>query len=448
MSRVIRKRALDRRAFLRGSGVAMALPFLDAMVPALTHERSLAPPARRVVYVFAPNGMVMDAWSPKGHGRSLKLSGTLSPLKPHAKDVNVLSGLALDGGRSHGDGPGDHARCVASFLTSAHPRKTGGADLRAGVSIDQVIAKSVGQETAFRSLELGMEGGRRAGSCDSGYSCAYSNNISWKSPGSPVPKAVNPRRVFERLFGDPSRVENESEKQRRQRTTRSILDAVLEDAKSLTRRLGKDDADKVDSYLTSIRAIERRLNRDIGVPVVELPDGLRDDASGTYPERLDLMYDLITLALRSDLTRTVTFMLGNAGSNRSYRFLDVPDGHHRLSHHGRNKSKLAKLRRINRFHVEHLSRFLQSLSGVTEGRRSILHNSLVLFGSGLADSDRHAHHDLPILTAGQLGGSLKTGRHLSYPRETPLANLHVDVLRRLGIKQKVFADSTGGLKGL
>ena len=451
MSRFDRAKHLDRRTFLKGSGIALALPWLDAMVPAFasTGENIYTAQSIRTVYVFVPNGMVMDSWHRSGKGTAQKLTATLEPLKSLSKEINVYSGLALDGGRAHGDGPGDHARCVASFLTSAHPKKTGGADIHVGVSIDQTIARAIGQATTFPSLELGMEAGRRSGACDSGYSCAYSNNISWRSPNTPVPKEVNPRQVFERLFGDPKQAMSDIEKGRRRAKQQSVLDVVMEDTRSLTRRLGHDDREKVDGYLTAVRDIERRMQRMTDSnPVVDLPEGLKNGTPGGYPDRLDLMYDIIALAMRADLSRTVTFMLGNAGSGRSHRFLKIPESHHRLSHHGGKEEKLVKLRKINRFHVEHFARFLKGLNDSADAGQPLLQNSLVMFGSGLSDSNRHRHEDLPILTAGRMGGKLRTGRHLVYPRDTPLANLHVETLSRLGIKQSSFADSTGGLKNL
>lgn len=443
MANVIRNRRLTRRTFLRGVGASLALPLLDAMVPAIAQVAPGGPGAGplRSVFVFAPNGMSMDAWTPAAVGRGAALSRTLAPLAPVKERVRVLSGLALDGGRAHGDGPGDHARAAASYLTTAHPVKTGGADIRAGVSIDQAIAGQIGGATRFPSLELGHEAGRRAGACDSGYSCAYSNNISWKSPTTPVAKEVLPREVFARLFGDPDELAGGGEK-RRLRDRRSVLDVVLGDVRQLQGRLGSGDRVKLDEYLTSVRELEKRLEHEENSgPEIEVPGQILEGGGG-FRERAALMYDLIALAFEADLTRTVTLMLGNAGSNRSYRFLDVPEGHHELSHHGGNKEKVEKIARIDRFHVEVFAGFLQRLQRTPEGDGSLLDRSMIVYGSGLADGNRHAHEDLPILVA---GGGFNTGGHWKAQTPTPLANLYLTMLHKQGIEAESFGDSSGTL---
>ncbi|MEY4675248.1 MAG: hypothetical protein RL148_3032, partial [Planctomycetota bacterium] len=320
-----RNRALDRRTVLRGLGASLALPWLDAMVPAL-RTRS-APVPLRCVFVFAPNGKKMDDWKPAATGRSFELPYLLEPLAPLRSRVTVFSGLAIDGGRGHGDGPGDHARAAASFLTCAHPFKTGGADLRVGTSIDQLIAATVGPATEFASLQLGMEKGSQAGACDSGYSCAYSNNVSWRDESTPLAKETSPRAVFARLFGDPDAVQGAADAARERRRRSSVLDAVQADAKSLAGRLGPADRRKLDQYLGAVRELEQRLNRtEAAREQVEVPKGLRE--ARAFPEQLDLMYELLAMAIATDRTRVASFMLGNAGSNRSYPFLDVPQGHH------------------------------------------------------------------------------------------------------------------------
>lgn len=436
---VLRRLALDRRTLLRGGAAALALPWLDAMAPALS------PPPKspvRSLFVFSPNGMNMPEWRPRGDGPDAKFEGTLSPLQPLHARVSVFRGLAIDAGFPHGDGPGDHARAASTYLTCAHPRKTGGADIHVGVSIDQQIAAAVGGACTFASLELGMERGAAAGICDSGYSCAYSNNVSWRTPSVPVAKETEPRAVFTRLFGDPQQASDAAALAVEQRTRRSLLDLVAGDAKALRGSLGSADRQKLEQFLTSVRELEQRLERaDKAEPQVAVPGGLLE--RGGYAEKLALMYELVALAFATDRTRVVTLMLGNGGSNRSYKFLDVPDGHHDLSHHGKKEEKLAALAKINRFQVEQLAVFLQRLAGQRDGDGDLLRQSLVVFGSGLGDGDRHNHDDLPVLLAGEGGGAARGRGHVVLPgKTTPMANLHLAVARAMGCKDERFADSS------
>jgi hypothetical protein len=437
-----RNRALDRRTFLRGAGAAIALPWLEAMQPALGRP---APAPRRALFVFAPNGKKMDEWTPAAAGPLGELPFLLEPLAPLRTRCTVFSGLAIDGGRAHGDGPGDHARAAASFLTCAHPKKTGGADLQAGVSVDQVLAARIGGASAFPSLELGMERGAAAGVCDSGYSCAYSNNISWRAPSTPVVKEHEPRAVFARLFGDPDQALGAAAAQAQRARTRSVLDAARADANALRSALGGADRAKLDDYLTAVRELERRLQRADAEapPAAAAPAAIL--AARSLPERLAAMYELLALAFAADRTRVATFMLGNAGSNRSYPFLGVPDGHHEVSHHGRKPEKLAAIRAINRFHVEQLAAFLQRLAAQRDGDGDLLGNALVLYGSGISDGDRHNHDDLPVLLCGEGGGRHRAGAHVRLPKDTPMANLHLAVLHALGVDEPRFADSTAPL---
>jgi hypothetical protein len=435
-----RQRALDRRTFLRGTGACLALPWLEAMAPALRKPRERPV---RAVFVFAPNGMKMDDWKPRGEGTDFELPYLLEPLLPVRGSVTVISGLAIDGGRPHGDGAGDHARAAGSFLTCAHPVKTGGADIKAGVSADQVIAAAVGSATRFASLELGMERGSQAGLCDSGYSCAYSNNVSWRTENTPVAKETDPRAVFARLFGDPDAALDAAGRAQQRRRERSLLDAVRADAQSLAKELGADDRQKLDQYLTSVRELEQRLQKaEPSADTVPAPAGLRDD--GGVAVQLDLMYELLALAMQADLTRVATFMLGNAGSNRSYPFLDVPEGHHDLSHHGGKAEKLAGLRKVNRFHLERFAHFAERLQATVDGDGSLLDHCLLLLGSGISDGDRHNHDDLPVVLVGR-GGGTGGGRHLRLGRETPMANLHLAVMARMGVQRASFADSSDRL---
>lgn len=430
-------KALSRRTFLRGAGAAVALPWLDAMVPALSRPD----PVRRALFLFSPNGKSMQDWKPKDTGRDYALPFLLEPLKQHRQRMLVLTGLDLDNGWPHGDGPGDHARAAASFLTTAHPFKTGGANIKNGISIDQRIAQEVGDATRFLSLELGTQRGKRSGACDSGYACAYSHNISWSSPTTPVAKEVNPREVFRRLFGDAA---DKARAAREAARRRSVLDSVHTDAKALSRRLGRADRARIAEYLDSVRTLERRLDRsDQDQQQVEPPATL-EEASG-YAGRLELMYELIVLALETDTTRVVSFMLGNAGSNVSYRFLDIPEGHHSLSHHRNDKAKVDKVRKINRWHMERFAAFVDRLAGIEDGDGDLLDASMVLYGSGLADGNAHGHNDLPIILLGRGGGSIDSGRHIRSPRRTPLGNLYVSMMQGMGLRDSSFGDSTGAL---
>ncbi|MGE3172622.1 MAG: DUF1552 domain-containing protein [Planctomycetota bacterium] len=445
MSGPFQNRALDRRTLLRGLGAAMALPWLDAMVPARPRPgRRYAPPPR-ALFVFSPNGMKMDDWVPTGDGALGTLPYLLQPLQPVRKMLTVYSGLAIDGARAHGDGAGDHARGTAAFLTCAHPRKTGGADLRVGVSVDQVLAQHQGGVTRFPSLEVGMERGRAAGICDSGYSCAYSNNISWRNEQTPVAKETEPRAVFARLFGDPSQVLDAREREQQQRRARSVLDAVLEDARRLGRELGAGDRQKLDDYLTAVRELEQRLEKQSRrTEPQNVPTELLDKGD-SFAERLDAMYELLALAFVADETRVATFMLGNGGSNLSYPFLDVPRGHHDLSHHGGDPDKLRSIRIINRFHVERLAAFAARLAATPSGDGDLLQHTHIVFGSGIGDGDHHNHDDLPVLRLGGPAAGHRGGWHEALPRQTPMANLYLGVLQAMGVRQPRFADSTAAL---
>ncbi|MEZ6037676.1 MAG: DUF1552 domain-containing protein [Planctomycetota bacterium] len=438
----LRRAALDRRTFLRGGAACVALPWLDAMLPALT---PLPARPKRAVFVFSPNGMHMQRWRPVGDGRAAKPGPTMAALEPLWSRVTVFRGLAIDGGRAHGDGPGDHARSAASFLTCAHPRKTGGEDIHVGVSVDQAIAAQLGDATAFASLELGMEGGRAGGVCDSGYSCAYSNNVSWRAPNVPVTKEHDPRAVFARLFGDPELARDRASLEKQRAFDRSVLDLVLADAKALQGRLGGADRQKVEQYLESVRELEKRLQQPLpgADEVPEVPGTLF--GAGDFRAQLDLMYELLTLALTTGKTRVASFMLGNGGSNLSYRFLGVPEGHHDLSHHGKVEKKLDSIAEINRFHVERFAKFLERLAGERDGDQDLLASSLVVFGSGLGDGNRHNHDDLPVLLAGEGGGAAKGRGYVQFERETPMANLYLGVMQAMGCKDRSFADSTEAL---
>jgi hypothetical protein len=440
---------IPRRTFLKGLGTAMAIPLLEGMLP--TTAMALAPKSRtvRMAFLFVPNGVNMADWTPTTEGAGFALPYILEPLQNVRSSISVLSGLTQKNAFALGDGPGDHARSAAAWLTGVHPRKTSGADIRAGISADQVAAQRLGKLTPFPSLELGCERGAQAGNCDSGYSCAYSSSISWRGESTPVAKEVNPRLVFERLFGNGNADEATESQELRNRYKRSILDFVLEDASDLRGRLGNRDRQKLDEYLTSVREIEERLARFDKANVqieggVRLPAGVPKD----YEEHLRLMADMLVLAFQTDLTRISTFMFANEGSNRSYRMIGVSEGHHDVSHHGRDAEKLKKKREIDRFHSRQLAYLLERMQAVKEPEGTLLDNSLVVYGGGISDGDRHNHDDLPILLAGRGGGKVPAGKHIRYPNGTPMNNLFLSMLDRMGVPAETLGDSTGKLQGL
>lgn len=449
-------RSMSRRAVLRGMGVAMALPMLDAMMPGATSTalakagatgRGTAP--MRMATIFAPNGVNYDHWLPKGEGRGYELSPTLQPLESVRKHINVMTGLTLDKARANGDGPGDHARSSATFLTGAQARKTSGNDIRIGVSVDQFAAQQVGEKTRLPSLELGTERGRSAGRCDSGYSCAYVSNVSWADEDTPVPKMTDPADVFEQMFGDINNVEAAAARQERLRKRASVLDYVMQDTQRLERRLGAADRNKIDEFQTSIREIERRIDQARSGDHVEAPD--IPAPTGIPPvlsEHIDLMYELMVLAFRMDITRISSFMLGNGGSNRRFAELDIHDGHHSLSHHRDKADMVQKIRKIDRYYTERFAAFVKKLAETPDGDGTLLDHSMVLYGSGICDGNRHNHENLPIIMAGRAHGSIQTGRLIKHPRETPLCNLYMSMLDRMGCDVAEFGDATGRLTGL
>jgi hypothetical protein len=424
----------------------MGLPLLDAMTTGLAQAAAIQPPVR-AAFIFFPNGAIMPSWKPKGEGEQYELSETIGEIERHRNEFNVLTSLAQDNGRAKGDGPGDHARCAATFLTGSHPVKTSGADIKVGISVDQMAAEQIGHLTKLPSLELGIESGRNAGSCDSGYSCAYSNNVSWKNPSTPMAKEVNPRLVFERLFGSSDNAKSSKE---RDFYRKSILDYVQQDARSLRQRLGKTDRRKMDEYFQSVRELEKRIARSSTKPGRELPADIESPTG--VPDKLEdhikLMYDLMALAFRTDSTRVATFMLGNAGSNRAYRMVGVNSGHHQLSHHGNDEEKVAHLQKVDRFLIKQFGYFLDQLKAIREGDGNLLDQSVILYGSGLSDANRHRHDDLPVILAGKAGGSIRTGRHLVMSGETPMNNLFLSILDRVGAKVESIGDSAGRLAGL
>jgi hypothetical protein len=425
----------------------MGLPLLDIMQSTSRATGVTSNNPTRMAFVFFANGAIMDSWKPKTEGAEYELPRTLQQFKEHKSEINVVTGLAQNWGRAHGDGPGDHARCASTYLTGAHPYKTSGADIKVGVSVDQAAANRVGARTRIPSLELGLRQGRNAGNCDSGYSCAYSNNISWKTDRTPMAKEINPRLAFERLFGD-GKEDSESQK-KRDFYKASILDLVKQDALQLKKQLGVTDQRKMDEYFQSVRELELRVLRaqnsaNIERPDLKLPDGVPSD----FAEHMYLMYDIMALAFQTDVTRISTLMLGNAGSNRSYKMVGVNEGHHQLSHHRNDDALMEKIRKIDEYLSKGFSYFLKKLKSVSEGEGNLLDHSMIVYGSGISDANRHSHHDLPIVVAGKANGTIDTGRHIDLGEEVPLNNLFLSMLDRMDAGITSIGDSSGRLKQL
>jgi Protein of unknown function (DUF1552) len=442
---------LTRRTVLRGMGAAIALPWLEAMAPVgawadgLSSDKGNATP-KRMAFLYVPNGVHMADWTPKESGPGFQIPPTLKALEAYKDQLLVLTGLAQNNADALGDGPGDHARSLACFLTGTHPLKTNGAGIRVGISVDQAAAQVVGRQTRLPSLELGIERGAQSGNCDSGYSCAYSSNISWRSANMPMAKEINPKLVFDRLFASRSRSGSAADRIKRELYQRSILDLVLDDAQQLHKRIGMSDRRKIDEYLTAVREVEMRITqsekaaKSLPANGLTRPKGIPDDVG----EHIRLMFDLIALSFQCDATRICTFMYANEGSNRSYPSIDVTDGHHDLSHHGGDVKKHEKLKIINRFHIEQFAYLLGKLKSISEGPRSLLDTAMIVYGSGISDGDRHNHDDLPVLMAGKGGGTIKPGRHLKVEPQ-PLNNLFLAMLDRLGVSLDRLGDSTGRL---
>lgn len=451
---------ITRRTVLQGMAASIALPWLEGMTSAVETgsgiigstaaaagaSSALASPAR-MAFVFIPNGVHAPDWIPAVD--SLALTPSLRPLAAHRSEFTVITGLAHANADAMGDGPGDHARSAACFLTGAHPRKTAGEDIHAGVSVDQVAARAVGASTPFASLELGCEGSSRSGDCDSGYSCAYSSNISWDAPDAPRSKQIHPRHVFERLLGQRDG-ESSTDRARRIAQRRSVLDTVSSNTHRLKRAISHRDHDRFDDYLESVRAIERRIEMtermrlDPSESGVSIPSEIPQD----YGEYLRLMSDLLVMSFRLDLTRVGTLMYGNEGSNRSYPSLGIADGHHHLTHHGGDAAKIASVRRINEFQTESFAYLLGQLRAHREGEGTLLDSSAIVFAAAISDGDRHNHENLPVLLAGRGGGQLTPGGVLRTHERTPMCNLYLSMLETMGVQRPRFGDSTGMLQGL
>ena len=445
--------SISRRTALKGLGTVIALPWLESLAAAAPATPSLAaiPAAKRLAFLYVPNGAHMADWTPKSEGKFDKLPDILAPLDPFKDHINVLTGLKLDKANANGDGPGDHARAMSSFLTGRQVRKTHGADIRVGISADQHAASVIGEATRFPSLELGIERGGQSGNCDSGYSCAYSANMSWRSESTPNAKETDPKAVFERLFGNGDPKDVSESRAKKELYNKSILDFVMDDAKSLGTTLGQGDKRKLDEYLTAVREVEQRIEKTKKINADRKPAAKPDMATPTgipkeMKDHVRLMCDLMVLAFQADLTRVITLPFANDGSNRAYPTIGVPDGHHDCSHHGRNTDKQAKIKKINTFHVEQLAYLIGKLKATKDiAGTNLLDSLLMVYGSGIGDGDRHNHDDLPIVLIGNGGGKVEGGRHLKYNRE-PLMNLYLTMFEQVGAPAKSFGDSTGLLK--
>jgi hypothetical protein len=432
----------SRRTFLRGLASTVALP----VMPSLARSGAASGPAHptRLAFIYFPNGVNLDSWRPKPAGSRWQPSPTLEPLTPLRDLVSVMRNLDHDKANANGDGGGDHARAGASFLTGCQPYKTAGADIRVGPSVDQIAARQLGHRTRVPSLELSTDPARSSGRCDSGYSCAYQYNLSWINPSTPAPAFRDPRLVFEKMFGSG----NDKEDSRRRAYRKSILDFVHADAKRMHTRLASEDRAKMDEYLYAVREVEQQIEQaeefKTKVPEHLRPIGIPD----TYSGHIDVMFDMMVLAFQSDATRIATFMLAHDGSNRSFPEIGVPAGHHQISHHRDDPKKLAQIARIDRYYVEHFARFLQRLNKVREDDHTLLDRSMIVYGGGIADPNRHSHTDLPILLAGRGNGTLKSGRLIEARPGTPMTNLYLSLLDRFGAKVERIGDSTGRLEVL
>ncbi|MBM82500.1 MAG: hypothetical protein CMJ78_18205 [Planctomycetaceae bacterium] len=440
------RKGLPRRTFLRGTGVALALPLLDAMVPATTAlEKTPAKPVRRIGYVFMPMGADMSRWTPKME-KSGELSNELSPilksLAPVKDKITVISNMELANAY-----PGSHATSNSAFLSCAKAKVTESTDYHLGTTVDQIAAKHIGRGTQLPSLEIAMDLLKLVGQCDNGYACVYQNNLSWSSPTTPLPAEAHPRIVFEMLFGEGG---TRAQRQKALKKRASLLDSLREDMKALQLELGPADRNRVTEYLDSVREVERRIQaaetqaKDIELPDLDRPLGV----PAAFADHARLMFDLQLLAMQADVTRVITFQLARETSNRTYPEIGVPDPHHPLSHHGNNPAKVERMSKINAFHVSLFAEFLQKLDKTPDGNGSLLDHSLYLYGSGMGNPSMHDHTNLPTIVAGGAAGKMRGGRHIQFDKPTPLANLHLSLLNKVGVPLDRFADSTGVVEGL
>ena len=445
---MIFKKAIPRRAFLQGLGATVALPLLDGMVPAFAQSAGVKPNLRFSIF-YVPNGIIMDKWTPKTEGAAFELTPTLMPLAAYRERMLVLSGLAQNQGHAMpGEIAGDHPRASAAYLTCVHPKMTSGPDLRAGTSVDQIAAKELGKQTQLASLELGIDSAEILGSCESAYSCAYYNTICWRTPTTPLPMENNPRAIFERLFGD-SDSTNREERLARLQERRSVLDFVSHGVNRLMKDVGPSDRTKVAQYLDAVRDIEKRIQMaeeqsSREMPSLQRPAGIPE----TFTAHIKLMIDLQVLAYQSDLTRVGTLMVGHEMGTQSYPELGFADPYHPLTHHNGDPEKVAKVIRIDNYHTSMFAYYLDKMRSIEDGGGSLLDHSLIIYGAGLSDGNVHAHNNLPTLLVGGKAPQFNGGRHLRYPEGTPIANLFLSVLDKLGVEVENLGDSTGRLEPL
>ena len=448
---IVTRKKLSRRTMLKGMGVAMGLPFLDAMVPAFAQAgtvRAAVVAPVRLAWFYLPNGIDMRNWTPAEEGPLGTLPSILAPLDPLKNDIMVLSNLTANWGRPLQDGAGDHGRALADYMTGVSVFHTAGADLKLAPSADQIAAKVIGSQTKLPSIEMGLEEARQSGNCDNGYSCAYCYNVSWKTETQPLPPISDPRNLFERLFGSDV-TESPEARARRLSMRASILDEVMGQTQKLESTLGGADKRKLDEYLTSVREVEQQVVRaakegTVLDPGIEKPFGVPSE----FPDYFRLMTDMMLIAFKADITRISTFMMGREGSTRAYPEIGIGDGHHPLTHHMGNMEMLDKVRRINTLHVKIFADFLQKMKDTKEGDSNLLDRSMIVYGGGLSDGNQHWHDQLPTVLAGRGGGFVSPGRHVVYQRETPVTNLFATMLERVGVRPDHVGDSTGRLAGL
>lgn len=449
-------RSLSRRGFLRGAGLCLALPVLESLPGSKALAATLPKAATtasgmplRMGFIAFANGSNYERWLPKGDGRDYELNETFAPMTELKDKFQVITNLAHDAANNWGDGPGDHARSGASFLTGCHAWKTLGSRLHLGISVDQIAARQVGHLTRLDSLQLGVEGARLYGSCDTGYPCAYQYNISWASESLPLAPEANPRLVFEKLFGGGGAAERAENLRQRLARRKSVLDFVLEDARSLNRNLGRNDRQKLEEYLAGIRKIETQIEK---AERFELPEPTIGEPAGPPPDHqahVELMYDLMALAFQTDSTRVVSFCVAPEGSNRPFPTLGISEGHHFLTHHAGNKDKILKVAQIERWYMERFAKFLRTLDSMKDADgTSVLHNSMIVYGCAIGDGNRHNHDELPVVVAGSGGGTLQAGRHLKLSQPTPMTNLYTSMLDRMGVKAEKVGDSTGRMASI
>ena len=442
----ISKMALPRRTFLRGLGATLALPLLDAMIPALTAQ-SAVKPVPRLGFFYVPNGTYLPNFHPQTVGKGFEMTPVLKPLEALRDHIVVVSGMANKGAETMSEGGGVHTRCGSSWLSGVRPKKTEGADIECGTSIDQMAAAVIGKDTPLNSLQLALDYDFVVGSCENGYSCVYQRTFSWKTPTTPMPMEGNPRAVFERMFGEGGTA---AERFARMRQDRSVLDLALQDMAMLTRRLGVRDRLAVDEYLTAVRDVEQRIQRAENrtdastVAVPEEPVGVPD----SFDDHAKLMLDLTLLSYQADVSRVVAFQFSRELSGRAYPWIGVPDGHHGVSHHQMDPEKIAKATKINAYHVSLFARLLDKMRNTPDGDGTLLDHSIMMYGTGMGDSDHHTPVNMPTILAGGGCGTLEGGRHLQYAENTPMMNLGVTLLNKVGVKVDRIADSTGQLADL